>query len=50
MSSRYHQVYESWEKDPEAFWAEAAQDLVWTKPWAHVFDASAAVYLSLLHI
>ena len=44
MSSRYHQVYESWEKDPEAFWAEAAQDLVWTKPWDTVFDASDGVY------
>jgi len=44
MSSRYHEVYESWQKDPEGFWAKAAEDIVWTKPWDTVFDASAGVY------
>ncbi|MEJ8574045.1 propionyl-CoA synthetase [Microbaculum marinum] len=44
MSSRYHEVYEDWSKDPEAFWAAAAQDVVWTKPWDKVFDADAGVY------
>ncbi|MEI5678785.1 MULTISPECIES: propionyl-CoA synthetase [unclassified Mesorhizobium] len=44
MRSRYHEVYESWEKDPEAFWAEAARDIDWVKPWDKVFDADAGVY------
>ncbi|NGN42222.1 propionyl-CoA synthetase [Mesorhizobium sp. CGMCC 1.15528] len=44
MRSRYHEVYESWENDPEAFWAEAARDIDWVKPWDKVFDAEAGVY------
>ncbi|RJG43630.1 propionyl-CoA synthetase [Mesorhizobium sp. DCY119] len=44
MRSRYHEVYESWQKDPEAFWAEAARDIDWVKPWDEVFDADAGVY------
>ena len=27
MSSRYAEVYQSWQKDPQAFWAEAARDI-----------------------
>jgi propionyl-CoA synthetase len=27
--------------EPEAFWAEAAQDIDWSKPWEQVLDASA---------
>ena len=44
MSSRYHEVYESWRKDPEGFWAGAARDLVWSKPWDKVFDGAQGVY------
>ncbi len=44
MSSRYHEVYEAWRRDPEGFWAEAARDLVWTKPWDKVFDPDQGVY------
>ncbi|PSJ59308.1 propionyl-CoA synthetase [Pseudaminobacter soli (ex Li et al. 2025)] len=44
MSSRYHQVYESWKRDPDGFWAEAARDIDWFKPWDKVFDALAGVY------
>ncbi len=44
MPSRYHEVYESWRKDPEGFWANAAHDLVWSKPWDKVFDAGEGVY------
>jgi len=44
MRSRYHEVYESWEKDPEAFWAEAARDIDWVKPWGKVLDADAGIY------
>ncbi|MEP9372858.1 propionyl-CoA synthetase [Mesorhizobium sp. KR1-2] len=44
MSSRYHEVYESWKRDPEGFWAEAARDIDWFKPWDKVFDPDAGVY------
>src|SRR6185312_2554229 len=44
MSSRYHEVYESWKRDPEGFWAEAARDIDWFKPWDKVFDAEDGVY------
>jgi propionyl-CoA synthetase len=30
--SRYHEVYEGWKKDPEEFWAGAAQEIDWLKP------------------
>jgi propionyl-CoA synthetase len=31
MQSRYHEVYAHWQRDPEAFWAEAARDIDWTR-------------------
>jgi propionyl-CoA synthetase len=30
--SRYHEVYDSWKKDPAGFWAEAAKDIDWLRP------------------
>ncbi|ODT06855.1 MAG: propionyl-CoA synthetase [Mesorhizobium sp. SCN 65-20] len=44
MQSRYHEVYDGWVKDPEGFWAEAARDIDWFKPWDKVFDGDAGVY------
>ncbi len=44
MSSRYREVYQSWKSDPEGFWAEAARDIDWFRPWDRVFDAEAGVY------
>ncbi|MXN65362.1 AMP-binding protein [Stappia sp. GBMRC 2046] len=44
MASRYAEVYAAWKADPEAFWAEAAQEIDWIKPWDKVFDASAGTY------
>jgi propionyl-CoA synthetase len=41
--SRYHEVYQSWQKDPEAFWAEQAKALDWTKPWDKVQDSSSGL-------
>ena len=38
MSSRYHEVYAAWQRDPEAFWAEAAREIDWYAPWQKVFD------------
>jgi propionyl-CoA synthetase len=44
MSSRYYDVYKSWQTDPEGFWAKAAADIDWMKPWNKVFDPEAGVY------
>ena len=44
MSSRYHEVYAAWKRDPEAFWAEAAREIDWYKPWDKVFDPYAGQY------
>jgi hypothetical protein len=40
--SRYAEVYQSWQRDPDGFWAEAARDISWYKTWDKPFDASAA--------
>src|SRR5918992_5018219 len=36
--SRYRDVYQRWKNDPEGFWAEAARDIDWIKPWERVFQ------------
>lgn len=38
----YEDVYAAWQDDPEAFWAEAAQDVSWYKTWDTVLDRSHA--------
>jgi propionyl-CoA synthetase len=42
--SRYHEVYAGWQRDPEAFWAEAARDISWYKLWDKVFDPYMGEY------
>ena len=42
--SRYHEVYASWQKDPEAFWAGVAKDISWYKLWDKVFDPYMGEY------
>jgi propionyl-CoA synthetase len=42
--SRYHEAYESWQRDSESFWREAASDIHWHKPFDKVFDEKAGVY------
>jgi propionyl-CoA synthetase len=44
MTSRYYEAYKSWQADPEEFWAEAAKEIDWYKPWDKVFDPDAGVY------
>jgi propionyl-CoA synthetase len=44
MASRYHEVYESWKRDPECFWADAAGEIDWYKPWDKVFDPNSGPY------
>lgn len=42
--SRYHEVYASWKRDPEAFWAEAAREISWFRTWDKVFDPYMGQY------
>ncbi|OJX76768.1 propionyl-CoA synthetase [Magnetospirillum sp. 64-120] len=40
MSNAYELAHERSLKDPEGFWAEAAKDVTWYKPWDKVLDDS----------
>jgi propionyl-CoA synthetase len=40
----YRTLYQRSLDNPEEFWAEAAADLVWSKPWDKVLDDSDAPY------
>ncbi|QDZ00014.1 propionyl-CoA synthetase [Nitratireductor mangrovi] len=44
MASRYREVYDSWKRNPDAFWAEAAKAIDWVSPPEQIFDAAAGVY------
>ena len=44
MTSNYDQTYARWLQDPEAFWAEAAEDVRWFKKWDTVLDPSRAPF------
>jgi propionyl-CoA synthetase len=44
MSSRYGEIYQSWQKDPQAFWAKAAGELEWIRKPNKIFDESQGVY------
>jgi hypothetical protein len=43
-SSRYHEVYARWQRDPQGFWGEAAQELDWFERPKTVFDPKAGIY------
>jgi propionyl-CoA synthetase len=43
-TSRYHEVYARWRRDPEGFWAEAARDIDWIEKPTKIFDPNAGVY------
>ncbi len=43
-SSRYHEVYARWQRDPAAFWAEAAAEIDWYEPAKQAFDPNAGIY------
>ena len=42
MSSRYHETYDRWLNDPEAFWAEAAERVDFFEPWEKILDTENA--------
>ncbi|WP_417772990.1 propionyl-CoA synthetase [Stappia sp.] len=44
MASRYHEIYQAWQRDPEGFWAGAAAEIDWFKPWDKVFDPELGSY------
>ncbi len=43
-SSRYHEVYARWQRDPLGFWGEAAADIDWFETPKTVFDPKAGIY------
>ena len=44
MTSLYRETYRSWQKEPEAFWAEAAMAIDWFSPARKVFDPDEGAY------
>ena len=40
MTTRYQEVYERSLRDPEGFWADAAEEISWVRRWDRVVDAS----------
>ena len=43
-SSRYHETYARWQRDPLGFWGDAAAEIDWFEKPKSVFDAKAGVY------
>jgi propionyl-CoA synthetase len=43
-TSKYHDVYARWQRDPEGFWGEAAQAIDWIAKPTKIFDAKAGIY------
>ena len=44
MASRYDEVYGAWRRDPQGFWAAAAEDVHWSRKWDTVLDADRAPF------
>jgi propionyl-CoA synthetase len=43
-TSRYHDVYTHWQRNPEVFWSEAAAEIDWYEKPKKIFDKDAGVY------
>ena len=43
-TSRYHEIYARWQRDPEGFWGEAAGEIDWIEKPKKIFDAKAGIY------
>ena len=43
-TSRYHDVYARWQRDPEGFWGEAADAIDWIEKPKKVFDKAQGLY------
>ena len=44
MQGAYETEYTRWQRDPEGFWAEAAEAIHWYKKWDRVLDDSRAPF------
>jgi propionyl-CoA synthetase len=44
MTSTYHKIYQDWQSDPAAFWAEAAKSIDWFTPADQVFAEDQGAY------
>jgi propionyl-CoA synthetase len=44
VTSRYHDIYQRAQRDPQGFWADAARAIDWYEPARRVFDPDAGVY------
>ena len=44
LTARYDEAYARSLRDPEGFWAEAAREIRWTRPWSRVLDDSRAPF------
>jgi propionyl-CoA synthetase len=44
MSGAYEAAYDAWRRDPETFWAQAAESIHWYRRWDLVLDASRAPF------
>jgi propionyl-CoA synthetase len=44
MSGAYEAAYNAWRRDPETFWAQAAESIHWYRRWDQVLDASRAPF------
>ena len=40
---RYKDIYESWKRDPEGFWAEAAKEIDWFKPATKTLEVESGL-------
>jgi propionyl-CoA synthetase len=43
-TSRYHDLYARWQRDPQGFWGEAAQAIDWIEKPKQVFDKTQGIY------
>ena len=44
MSGAYEATYREWRRDPEGFWARAAESIHWYKKWDQVLDSARAPF------
>jgi propionyl-CoA synthetase len=44
MSGAYEAAYDAWRRDPEGFWAQAAESIHWYRRWDKVLDTSRAPF------
>ena len=44
QATSYEQAYAAWQRDPEAWWAAAAEGIAWDTRWDRVFDPALGPY------